>query len=62
MDGIDDMFHVSIAWTLAKPDDCIINSRKDIQQRLAGIVLSFESIVVKIGNIISAVELLRTSE
>lgn len=53
----DDKFHISIAWTLVKPEHntCILD--EEIRQQLSAIRLSFQEVLIKIGNIISNVHL-----
>jgi len=54
---VDDKFHVSIAWTLAKPDGntCILG--EELHHKLTSIKLSFDDVCIKIGNIVSTIRL-----
>lgn len=53
----DDKVHISIAWTLAKPDSniCILGS--ELHQKLTSIKMCFEDVLIKVGNIVSTVRL-----
>jgi len=53
----DDKFHISIAWTLVKPkcNSCVLD--EEIHRKLGSIKLSFQDVLIKIGNAISNVHL-----
>ncbi|KAK5092045.1 poly(U)-specific 3'-to-5' RNA exonuclease [Exophiala xenobiotica] len=53
----DDKFHISIAWTLVKPkcNSCVLD--EEIHRKLGSIKLSFQDVLIKIGNVISNVHL-----
>lgn len=53
----DDKFHISIAWTLVKPERDICVLDEEIRWKLGSIKLSFQAVLIKIGNVISNVHL-----
>lgn len=53
----DDMFHVSIGWTLVEPNNDTCKFDKDMYLKLMDISLPFEAVLVKIGNNVSTVAL-----
>lgn len=57
-----DQFHISIAWTLAKPErsTCILDD--ELCEKLYGITLSFHDVLIKIGNILTNVHLRETTD
>lgn len=59
---IDDKFHVSIAWTLTPPDQAMLDLTQEIAkpriQEVEKLHIDVGGIKVKIGNIVTRVELL----
>lgn len=53
----NDMFHISIAWTLARPANEAVNIGEESYQRLTGIKLFVGEVLIKIGNAVSTVHL-----
>jgi hypothetical protein len=52
-----DAFHVSLAWSLTKPSDIAFNQAVTTNE-LKQLSIRFDSVKVKIGNILTSVELL----
>jgi hypothetical protein len=52
-----DSFHVSLAWSLKKPSDNAINQAVIVDE-LKQLAVTFDSVKVKIGNILTSVPLL----
>lgn len=63
---IDDKFHVSIAWTLTPPDQAMLDLTQEIAktriQEVEKVHIDVGGIKVKIGNIVTRVELLEKAK
>jgi len=57
----EDRFHVSIAWSLVKPNSstCVLDN--DLHEKLTSLTLCFKEVLLKVGNMVSSIDL-RESE